>query len=234
MECLKTISATEKKPRKSQWRAAKRNWIINSHCFSPEEAMAPHSGTLAWKIPWTEEPGRLQSMGSHRVGHDRSDLAAAAAALPLSVHKPPLVEVLKWKWKLHQTLQLHLTLWPKDCSPPASSVHEILQAKILEWVAIPSSRGSSQPRDWTQVSHIVRRFFTIWGTREALIRNHIWLFITPWTITARILCAWNSPSQNIGVGSLLQRIFSTLGSNPGLPHCRWILYQGNSTMGRNY
>ena len=35
-----------------------------------EKAMAPHSGTLAWKIPWTEEPGRLQSMGSLGVGHD--------------------------------------------------------------------------------------------------------------------------------------------------------------------
>ena len=34
--------------------------------------MAPHSSTLAWKIPWTEEPGRMQSMGSHRVGHDRA------------------------------------------------------------------------------------------------------------------------------------------------------------------
>ena len=45
--------------------------------------MAPHSSTLAWKIPWTEEPGRLQSMGSHRVGHDCSDLAAAAAATTL-------------------------------------------------------------------------------------------------------------------------------------------------------
>ena len=38
--------------------------------YSAEEAMAPHSSTLAWKIPWTEEPGRLQSMGSLRVGHD--------------------------------------------------------------------------------------------------------------------------------------------------------------------
>ena len=35
-----------------------------------EKAMAPHSSTLAWKIPWTEEPGRLQSMGLLRVGHD--------------------------------------------------------------------------------------------------------------------------------------------------------------------
>ena len=44
-----------------------------------EKAMAPHSSTLAWKIPWTEEPGRLQSMRSHRVGHDWSDIVAAAA-----------------------------------------------------------------------------------------------------------------------------------------------------------
>ena len=45
-----------------------------------EKAMAPHSSTLAWKIPWTEDPGGLLSMGSHRVGHDWNDLAAAAAA----------------------------------------------------------------------------------------------------------------------------------------------------------
>ena len=37
---------------------------------SPEKAMAPHSSTLAWRIPWMEEPVRLQSMGSQRVGHD--------------------------------------------------------------------------------------------------------------------------------------------------------------------
>ena len=41
----------------------------------------------------------------------------------------------------------------------------ILQARILEWVAMPSSRGSSQSRDWTQVSHIAGGFFTVWATR---------------------------------------------------------------------
>ena len=46
-----------------------------------------------------------------------------------------------------------------DCSLPGSSVHGILQARILEWVAMPSSRGSSQPRDGTQVSCITGRFF---------------------------------------------------------------------------
>ena len=45
-----------------------------------EKALAPHSSTLAWKIPWTEEPGRLQFMESLRVGHDWSDLAAAAVS----------------------------------------------------------------------------------------------------------------------------------------------------------
>ena len=59
------------------------NWLLNECELSfgynrniraldsvVERAMAPHSSTLAWKIPWTEEPGRLQSMGSLRVGHD--------------------------------------------------------------------------------------------------------------------------------------------------------------------
>ena len=54
-----------------------------------------------------------------------------------------------------------------DCSPPGSSVHEILQARILEWIAISFSRGSSQPRDRTEVSRIAGRFFTIWAMREA-------------------------------------------------------------------
>jgi len=47
-----------------------------------------------------------------------------------------------------------------DYSPPGSFVHGILQTRILEWVAMPSSRGSSQPRDGTQVSHIAGGFFT--------------------------------------------------------------------------
>ena len=64
--------------------------------------------------------------------------------------------------------QLGLTLFdPVDCSPPGFSVCGILQARILEWVAIPSSRGSSPTRDWTWVSCIAGGFFTVWSTREA-------------------------------------------------------------------
>ena len=55
---------------------------------------------------------------------------------------------------------------PMDCSPPGSSAHGILQARILEWVAISFSRGSSRPRDQTQLSHIAGRHFNLWATRE--------------------------------------------------------------------
>ena len=51
-------------------------------------------------------------------------------------------------------------LWPMDCSLPGSSVHRVSQARILEWVAIPFSRESSQPRGQTQVSQIADGFFT--------------------------------------------------------------------------
>ena len=53
-----------------------------------------------------------------------------------------------------------------DSLRPSGTVHGILQARILEWAAVPFSRGSSQPRDGTQVSSIVGRFFTSWVTRE--------------------------------------------------------------------
>ena len=71
-----------------------------------------------------------------------------------------------WLCLLCLVTQLCLTLCDlMDCSPPASSVHKIFQARILEWVAMPSSKGAFQPRDQTQVSHIADGFFTAWATR---------------------------------------------------------------------
>ena len=111
-----------------------------------------------------------------------------------------------------------------DCSPPGSFIHEIFYSRVLEWVAISFCRGSSQPRDSTQVSSIVGRCFTIWTIREVLKKIPKWkspscvsLFVTPWT----------SPGQNTGISSLslLQGIFPTQGLNPDLLHCRQILYQ---------
>ena len=89
-------------------------------------------------------------------------------------------------------------VWLTDCI-----VLGILQARILEWVTFPFSRGFSQPRDRTQVSHIADALFTSWATGKP---------------------------RNTGMGCyfLLQRIFPTQGSNLHLLqllHCRWILYQ---------
>ena len=75
--------------------------------------------------------------------------------------------------------QLYPTLWdPMDYSPPGSSVHGTLQARVLKWVAIPFSRGSSQPRDQTQVSHIAGRFFTteLPGKPKATILQYKFFF----------------------------------------------------------
>ena len=74
------------------------------------------------------------------------------------------------KWRLVIIiLVLHTQLGPilcnpMDCSPSGSSIHGILQVRILEWVAIPFCRGSSRSRDWTQVARIAGRLFTIWVT----------------------------------------------------------------------
>ena len=68
-------------------------------------------------------------------------------------------------WLVLSRVRLCVTPWPGAHQFPLSM--RILQVRILEWVAMPSSRGSSQPRDQTQVSHIVGGFFTSWATREA-------------------------------------------------------------------
>ena len=69
-------------------------------------------------------------------------------------------------WKESESVSL---CDPMDHSPPGSSVHGVLWARILEWVVIPLSRESFQPRDRTQVSCIAGRFFTIWTTRKVLL-----------------------------------------------------------------
>ena len=77
------------------------------------------------------------------------------------------IKCLKWS----EVTQSCPTLCdPVDCSPPRSSVHGIFQARILEWGAISFSRGSSRPRDRTQVSHVAGRCFNLWATREAHIK----------------------------------------------------------------
>ena len=90
--------------------------------------------------------------------------------LPLSekVQVLKLIKKNNMLWLLRSMIRMcvcvlsHIQLWdPMDCSPPGSSVHGILQARILQWVAIPFSRASSRPRDRSQVSCIAGRFFPL-------------------------------------------------------------------------
>ena len=159
--------------------------------YLPKKATAPHSSTLAWKIPGTAEPGGLLSTESHRVGHDWRDLAATAYPLTVastkthwqtnsaSIHfsslmwKLPLspshlkgVFWVEMPWSEVKSLSHVWLSVTQNCSLPGSSVHGIFQARVLEWIAISFSRGSSQPRDRTQVSRIVDRRFNLWATRE--------------------------------------------------------------------
>ena len=78
------------------------------------------------------------------------------------------------KVKVKSLSRVWLCCDPMDYSLPSSSVHGIFQAIVMEWVAISFSRGSSQPRDWTRVSRIAGRRFTLWDTREALNGWIVW------------------------------------------------------------
>ena len=108
--------------------------------------------TQVWKklIPW------ITSKGSQVT----SDVVQVAEKLELQLEPYSVLVV-----------QLCATLCdPKDCNLPSFFVHGVLQARILEWVVIPSPGESSRPRDWTHVSciaSITGRFFTGWATRDA-------------------------------------------------------------------
>ena len=92
-----------------------------------EKAMAPHSSTLAWKIPWMEEPGKLQSMGLLRVRHDW--------AISLS-----LFTFMHWRRKW-QPLQYSCPENPRDGGAWWASVYEVTQSRTqLEWLSSSSSR----------------------------------------------------------------------------------------------
>ena len=131
--------------------------------------------------PW-DPPGKNTGVGCH---------ALFQGILPTQGSNPHLQHFLHcrrilYHWATREVLiiifvnvnvlvtQSCLTLCdPMDCSPPASSVHGILQARILEWIALPFFRVSSWPRDWTQVSGIADRFFTIWTTRKAPLLSYL-------------------------------------------------------------
>ena len=104
-------------------------------------------------LMYTENP-------SGYIGHVREILKVISVGVIMGVC---VATCLNWS---EVALSCPTLCDPMGYSLPGSSVHGILQARILEWVAIAFSRRSSQPRDWTRVSHIVGRCFSVWATRE--------------------------------------------------------------------
>ena len=228
--------------------------------------MAIHSSTLAWKIPWMEEPDRLQSMGSQRVGHDWATSLSRSALLDFEkwwgLHVLKYLDSVQADWVISSfflinfywsifglqccvnfcctvkwtgymyvyiymyiyalfldflpiyvtpehwvevpvlfsifslvtyfmcvCLQLLSHVWiffdHMDCSSPGSSVHGILQARILEWIDISSSRGSSWLRDWT------------WGSCVSCIgRQILYNLESPLSILYIVSTVYMSQSQS--------------------------------------
>jgi len=101
-----------------------------------------HSSFLLSSLAWKKMYTLVSGMHDTRRGLFRKDFTN------------------KWKWKLLSRVQLFVTPW-------TILLYSGLQARILEWVAYPFSRGSSQPRNWTGVSCIAGGFFTSWAIREA-------------------------------------------------------------------
>ena len=116
------------------------------------------SGVQLFATPWTTAYQAPLSMGVCRQEY--------WSGVPLP-SPTTLFQILTWSIT---SLKLKVNI-PKSyltlCDPMDYTVHGILQARILEWVDFPFSRGSPQPRDQTQVSHVSGRFFASWATKEA-------------------------------------------------------------------
>ena len=137
--------------------------------------------------PWGEPlPGCSFSLGESPF-QAPSELAVLYSSFPLAIYVTH--DEVKWS-KFTQSCQTLCD--PMDCSLQGSSIHGTFQARVLEWVAISFSRGSSWPRDRAQVSRIVGRCFTLWATREAPMivycKDRILLSISPFSEHIIELC----------------------------------------------
>ena len=133
---------------------------------------------------WTGRPGVLRFMGSQRVGHDW------ATELNWEIRVYSLSYCLCGAQQIFIKYFIFCVFCVSDsaclilcdtinCSLPHSSIHGVLQARILEWIAMPFSRGSSWPRDQTQVSCIADRFFTTWAQGKPV---PIWTAFLPFEV----------------------------------------------------
>ena len=143
----------------AQSRTRLSDFTFTFHFHALEKEMATHSSILAWRIPGTGEPGGLLSMGSHRVVHDWSDLAAAAAAAAAGFHP----------------LQGSCLENPRDGEAWWAAVYGVAQSRRR--LKQLSSSSSSILQDLTQVSakSQSRLLNTLWS----FFFSHIWLYIIP-------------------------------------------------------
>ena len=105
-----------------------------------------------------------ESMGSQRVRHDWSNLPSSYTR---DIQYRFCCSIILFMCVCTCAIMSNSSVTPMDCGLPGSSVHGILQARILEWVTFPSSSRSSQPRYRTQVSHILGRCFISLATKKA-------------------------------------------------------------------
>ena len=158
-----------------------------------EKEMATHFSVLAWRIPGMGEPGGLLSMGSHRVGHDWSDLAAAAAC-PLS----------------------------RRCHPTISSSVIPFSSCPQSFPACPTLIGALESHLRVGAVLATCIILGPWKLHwnSCLVAQLCLTLVTPWTVAHSLPCLWDFPGKNTGVGShfLLQGIFLTHRWNPSLLH----------------
>ena len=160
--------------------------MMRNHSFSETqhllELFALHrvmvkkrNGRILWawlinrKLPHYFKIYRVLCLFSSVLGLGWPSIWASAMEFTLQTPHPNPLPLLQIAESVCETEFSHClgTLCVMDYSSPGSSVHGILQARILKWVAVPFSRGSFQPRNQTQVSCTAGRFFTDWTTREA-------------------------------------------------------------------
>ena len=116
---------------------------LESMVSSMEKAMAPHSSTLAWKIPWMEEPCRLQSMGSLRVGHDW----ATSLSLFIFMH---------WRRKWQPT-PVFLPENPRDGGAWWAAVYGVAQSRTrLKWLSSSSSSSRRYPPTFMSAGGLIK------------------------------------------------------------------------------
>ena len=103
--------------------AQSRTWLKQLSMHALEKEMATHSSVLAWRIPGTVEPGGLPSMGSHRVGHDWCDLAAAAEAEKIyNSSMDPSAEIYALYCILEKLVKRGVVKWSESCSVVSNSL----------------------------------------------------------------------------------------------------------------